>query len=143
MSRLNNKGQSLVLFVVMVPVLIGIIALVYDLGNAFVKKSEIDSVIEDTLLYGIDTGSEFFEYDSKDYFNEEIVIWKDNLKELLSYNLKGSSDISFEDKIIIISASGYVDGIFSNILGIKGFKVESKYKGYLDEDGKEVIEKIK
>ena len=42
---LNNKGQSLVLFVLLLPIMLGIMALVIDVGNVFVKKNHIDNVI--------------------------------------------------------------------------------------------------
>ena len=31
--RLNNKGQSLVLFIVIIPIIIGIMVMVIDIGN--------------------------------------------------------------------------------------------------------------
>ena len=96
MSKLNNKGQSLVLFIVVIPVLLGVMALVVDLGNAFCKKAEINSVLEYVLDYGTLNGEVFFENEGMEYFNEELVIWKDKLKNLLDYNLDYS-----ENKIIL------------------------------------------
>lgn len=143
MSKLNNKGQSLVLFIVVIPILIGIMALVVDLGNAFCKKAEINSVLEYVLDYGILNGEVFFENEGKEYFNEELVIWKDNLKKLLDYNLDYSDNkIILNDKVITISSTTYVEGIFSNMLDIRGFKIESEYQGYIEND-KVVIKRIK
>ena len=85
----------------------------------------------------------FFENEGKEYFNEELVIWKDKLKNLLDYNLDYSENkIILNDKVITINSKTYVEGIFSNILNIKGFKIESEYQGYIEND-KVVIKRIK
>lgn len=143
MKRLNNKGQSLVLFILVLPILLGIMALVIDVGNALSKKNEIDGVIEFVLDYGVETGEVFFENNDKEYFNEDLVNWKDELKILLNYNLGDSdNEIILQDGVITITSDTYVQGIFSNILNIKGFKIESEYRGYLEAD-ELVIKKVK
>lgn len=143
MRRLNNKGQSLILFILFIPVLLGIMALVIDIGHGYSKKNEMDNVLEFILNHGIETGEVFFENNGKDYFNEELVNWKDDLVVLLNYNLDDCENkIILEDKQIIVVSKTYVEGIFSNVFKIKGFAIESKYKGYIN-DGKVVIEKIK
>lgn len=130
MIKFNNKGQSLVLFIIFMPVLLGIMALVIDVGNALIKKSETDDVLELVLNYGLKNDEVFFE-------NQ-----KEELVTLLNYNLSDSSnEIILRDKQIIISSECYVEGIFSNILNIKGFKIESEYIGYIDSEKK--FEKIK
>ena len=50
---LNNKGQSLVLFILIIPMLIGIAALVIDVGNAYNQKNEMNNAIELVLEYGL------------------------------------------------------------------------------------------
>lgn len=149
MMKLNNKGQSLVLFIVIVPILLGIMALVIDVGNALSKKNEIDNVIEFVLDYGLDNSEVFsddedmLEIDNKEYFNEDLINWKDDLEILLNHNLKMSqNDVVIKNKVIFVTSRTYVDGIFSNILNFKGFPIESEYKGYI-ENNKEIIQKVK
>ena len=143
MKRLNSNGQSLVLFIIVIPVLLGIMALVIDIGNAFSKKVETDNVIEFVLNYGLETGEVFFENNNKEYFNEELINWKDELEMLLNYNLvDNDNNVILQDKVIIIESKTYVEGIFSNILNIKGFYIVSEYKGYMENDNK-MVEKIK
>lgn len=143
MISLNNKGQSLILFLLIIPLLLGIIALVVDVGNALSKKGETDNVIEFVLDYGLDKNEVFFENEDNEYYNEDLVNGLDDIKLLLSYNLSDNeNEVIFEGDAIVISSKTYVEGIFSNILNIKGFKIESQYKGYMNDD-KEVIEKIK
>ena len=143
MISLNNKGQSLILFLLIIPLLLGIIALVVDVGNALSKKGETDNVIEFVLDYGLDKNEVFFENEDNEYYNEDLVNGLDDIKLLLSYNLSDNeNEVILEGDAIVISSKTYVEGIFSNILNINGFKIESQYKGYMNDD-KEVIEKIK
>ena len=147
MMRLNNKGQSLVTFILVLPILLGIIALVVDLGNALNKKSEIDNVIEFVLSYQLDNKIDIVESVNSDIDAEneylEVKTEEESIKLLLDYNLKTSDNkVTIEDKKITILSQTYVEGIFSNILNIKGFKIESEYKGYI-KNQEQVIEKIK
>ena len=41
MLILNNKGQSLVLFVVIMPIILLMFVLVYDIGNAMYEKNKL------------------------------------------------------------------------------------------------------
>lgn len=137
MMRLNNKGQSLVLFILLIPIILGIMALVFDLGNALVKKNEIDNVIEMVLesdLKNTDKDGESLNSVGSDIRKEAIEV-------LLAYNLNDVDTIVVIDgDVVTITGETYVEGIFSNILSIKGFKVISEYKGYLESTD---IEKIK
>lgn len=123
---MNNKGQSLVLFILIIPILLGIVVLVIDAGNAIYEKNKINNVIEMVLEDGLED----------EYGEEEI-------NRLIDYNLdSGTYSVSMEDDVINIKVSDYVDGVFSNILDIDGFHIVSEYDGYMEND-KKVIEKVK
>lgn len=124
---LNNRGQSLVLFILMIPILLGIMALVIDVGNALIKKNEMENKIEFVIEHGL----------------ENEIIEEDELIKLLNYNLNDCENtLKVEADKILVYSNTYVEGFFSNILNIKGFAVESSYQGYLVDD-KKIIEKIK
>ena len=123
---MNNKGQSLVLFILIIPILLGIVVLVIDCGNALVTKNKINNVIEMVLEDGLEDG----------YSEEEI-------NKLIDYNLdSGTYSVDVDNDVINIKVSDYVDGVFSNILDIDGFHIVSEYDGYI-ENNKKVIEKVK
>ena len=42
----DRKGQSLVLFVLLLPLILGIMILVFDIGNAQVEKNKTNNTIE-------------------------------------------------------------------------------------------------
>lgn len=154
MMRLNNKGQSLVLFILMIPILLGVMALVVDMGNLYLKKNELDSVIEFVMDYGMDALMEdesIIEEEVENTYiddtlsNTRIELDKreSSLEVLLNYNLKNSkNEVYVDTDKIVISSKTYVDGIFSRIFSFKGFSIESEYQGVIS-DSKKIIEKIK
>lgn len=112
---INNKGQSLVLFILILPILLGIMVLVIDVGNVLNKKNEMENKIEFVINYGLE---------------EDINM--DKLEMLVNYNLSDCKNkIRFVDDKIFVSSTTYVEGIFSNILDINGFSIVSNYEGYL------------
>ena len=118
---LNNKGQSLVLFILIIPILLGIMTLVLDVGNVLIQKNEMDNQIEFILDYGLtnkieqieqetvseEAKNELSEDEKKDTLSEEKTTELEKLKTLLDYNQKNSQNkvIAQEDSIIISSKS--------------------------------------
>ena len=43
MLKINNKGQSLVMFVLIIPIFLLILTLVYDVGNAIYEKDRLSN----------------------------------------------------------------------------------------------------
>ncbi len=129
MLKLNNKGQSLVLFVLIIPIILGIMVLVVDMGNVVYYRQDIDNINRVVIDYGLD------------HIDDENVI--SDMRELARLNNENLSlEIVFNDMEFYVSSSYYVNGMVSNVFGMKGFLVKSKYKGYKDLD-KNVIKKIK
>ena len=54
MFRLNNKGQSLVMFIILIPIFLLIITLVYDVGNALYEKNRLSNTSYMVIEYGLD-----------------------------------------------------------------------------------------
>ena len=127
---LNNKGQSLVLFIIIIPIILGIMAIVIDIGNIIYENQELDNINRIVLDYGLDSISD-----------RNII---DNMKNLAYINKDNIDvDIKFIDNEFYIESSYYVKGIFSNIFNIEGYLVKSKYKGYIGDDNKNIIKEIK
>ncbi|MBQ6495502.1 MAG: pilus assembly protein [Bacilli bacterium] len=125
---LNNKGQSLVMFILIIPIFFGIMVLVIDIGNVIYYKQDIDNINKVVINYGLS------------HMDDEDVL--SNMKELAKLNNKDLSiEIVFNDMEYYVSSSYYVNGIFSSIFKMKGFNIKSKYKGYKDID-KDIIKKI-
>ena len=54
MIRLNNKGQSLVLFIVIIPIILLVFVLVYDIGTAIYEKNRLSNTSYMVIDYALD-----------------------------------------------------------------------------------------
>ena len=128
--KLNNTGQSLVLFVLIIPILIGIMAMVIDIGNVVYNRQDLDNINKIVIEEGLN-----------DINNPNVV---NEIQELAKLNNKDITfKVNFSDMEFYIESSYYVKGIFSNIFDTNGYLVKSIYKGYIDENNKHIIKKIK
>ena len=126
MKNLNNHGQSLVMFILMIPILVGVMILVIDIGNTIVYKSHTDGVIEMVLDLALDK-----------------KIDENQVRDLLNENIGDNRNIiTISDNKVDIESTGYVKGIFSNLFGFRGFYIKSSYVG-VKENNKNVISKKK
>lgn len=129
MFNLNNKGQSLVLFVILFPIFILVMAMVYDIGNFYYEKERLDNVNYMTIEYGLD---------EIENINESDLI------DLIVRNTSNLSDISvlIDDDVITIRLGINAKGIFSTILNFDSINISSEYKGSIINDEK-IIERVK
>lgn len=118
----NNKGQVLVLFVLMVPLIIFIIA--YFLENMFIsnEKQKLDNINQMLLEYS--------------YENKENVGLYDAILNLALKNDKEIIIESFDINIdyIEITLSKDMDSMFGKIIGINKYEIISKYKATISDD---------
>ena len=85
---MNNKGQSLVAFVLLLPVFLLFVIALIDLGNIQITKYKYQNEVKDTVRYGIN------------HFEDENLEAK--LTKLLDENLDGEKSILIgEDNIKI------------------------------------------
>ncbi len=130
MMKLNNKGQTLVMFIVIIPILISIMVLVIDLGSAFAKKQELNNVNKLVIEYGLDN------------LDQENL--ESDLTSYITMNAKDLSNVkvTVENNTINVTTKAYIDGIISKALNIDGFEIVSTYQGYLSGEEKR-IERVK
>jgi len=123
---LNNKGQSLVLFVIILPILILILILVIDIGRVIVLKQELKNISEIVLDYGLDN------VDKENLSNE--------IEELIKLNKTDIDliDVYIEDSKIYVDLSEKSNGIFSGFIDASIFNVKTAYVGYIENDEKRI-----
>lgn len=51
---MNNKGQTLVLFLFIIPIIFLVIMALYQYGSAELEKKQIESAVKDAIQYGMD-----------------------------------------------------------------------------------------
>ena len=127
---LNNKGQSLILFVIVIPILLFILILVIDIGKAINLKQELNNINKIALDYGLD------KIDDADEVEVE-------LKELVKLNNNeiDKIDIKFDSDKIYLNISCNMDLIFTSLGDLSLFEITSSYVGYIQDDNKR-IEKV-
>lgn len=119
---MNNKGQTLVTFIIILPILLIILALVVDLGFIYIEKRNIDNNLYDATNYYLEN------------IDEEDI--EEKIKKLLNKNIDDINKITIVDKedYIEITVSKDIKNIYSII---KDTKIEITYKGI--KGSKEII----
>ena len=110
---MNNKGQSLIIFVLILPVLLLLITLVFEIGNLNYSVNKYKKEIKRTIEYGLNN------------------IEKDNLEEiltnLLKSNIKGQINIEINNQKIKINVKDKI--LFNN-----KFDINITYIGYKENN---------
>lgn len=114
---MNNRGQVLVVFVILLPILLLIFTFVVDIGLLSIEKRKISNNT----------------YDAVEYYLENLD--KEKTINLLNSNLEDIKiDITDEDIYVIIYVEKNYKGIFNIIYDNK---IVVKYKG--NKETKEII----
>lgn len=102
---MNNKGQSLAVFVLIIPIIILLFILVLDYGMISVEKRKISSSVKSSIKYGL-----------KKIDNENI---QDDLKKLIYKNINQDSikklEIQINNDSISVDIVVKYDGVFNFI----------------------------
>lgn len=127
MLKLDNKGQTLVMFVIIIPILLFILILVYDIGNAIYEKNRLSNINYMTVEYGLEN------IDRTDE-NELIDIIMKNCNDL--------SDISvlINNEVVDVKLSKKIKGNFGKLFNYSLVEINSEYKGIISD---KKIERIK
>lgn len=122
MIKLNNKGQSLVLFILILPILLLVSILVFEIGNVYTSKSELDDINYLVIDYGLDHITE------TNLEGKLIELIKLNSNDLFYIS------VNVEDSKINVTTKRKVKGILSKSFDI--FEVVSNYEGYMENEDK-------
>lgn len=113
-QSLNNKGQSLVVFVILLPVLLLFMAFIFELGNITYLKNKYENEIKSTIEYGLK--------------HQEDENLESKLNRLLDENLEGNKEINITESSIEIHITHNPNGIYSEIFKQK-FEIDLTYIG--------------
>ena len=116
-QSLNSKGQSLVVFVVLLPILLLFMAFIFELGNITCLKNKYENEIKSTIEYGLK--------------HQEDENLKSKLNRLLDENLEGNKEISITENSIEIHITHNPNGIYSELFK-QQFEISLTYIGQFD-----------
>lgn len=111
---MNHRGQTLVLFVLLLPVLLLVLGFLIDIGYLHIEKRKVDHAITNALEYGIE--------------HRDSPTLESDIHKLLVLNLKTieQSDIVIHEDNITISVTKKVDPIFPFLYKEKNFTITIK-----------------
>ena len=116
-QSLNSKGQSLVVFVVLLPVLLLFMAFIFELGNITYLKNKYENEIKSTIEYGLK--------------HQEDENLESKLNRLLDKNIEGNKEISITENSIEIHITHNPNGIYSELFK-QQFEISLTYIGQFD-----------
>lgn len=125
MLKINNKGQSLVMFVLIIPIFLLILTLVYDVGNAIYEKDRLSNTNYLTIEYGL---------------NNIDTVTENDLKNLIEQNTSNLKYIyiTIEENQIEIKMEKDVKSIIGKMFNFNLVKITSHYKGKIINNQKEI-----
>ena len=115
---MNNKGQSLVVFVLILPVLLLLFALIWEIGNLGLTINKYETAIKDTIEYGLN--------------NQNKENLEETLTSLLKANIEGDIQIEINNYIKINVTKKY-NALYNNLFNHK-FDIDLTYIGYKENN---------
>ncbi len=153
---MNKKGQVLVVFVLLLPLIVIFLGLVIDIGNSLVMKKKYENIVKDVIIYNYKedevveetTNEEETTVDNNELEDPvpsddvqvddteiEELVQKEVDLSLIEKNIKDSIEdyeevnINIEEDILIVNVKAQYKSIFSKVfnIGLNVINVEVKY----------------
>lgn len=128
MMKLNNKGQSLVLFIVIIPIILLVFVLVYDIGTAIYEKNRLSNTSYMVIDYALDNNDSIDENDLISLITKNT----DNLSGIL---------VLIDNGKVNIKLTKNIKGVFGRAFNFDLIEAKSEYVGYI-LDGNKKIDKV-
>ena len=116
---MNNKGQTLVVFILLIPLLLILGAFIVDNSMIVYKNLELTHITKDIIKSN---------FTKKDLSEEEIkIIYEEN-----NITIK-NIDISKQDNSLSIKVSYEIESIFGKLINIKNYDISTEITGILEK----------
>lgn len=115
---MNNRGQTLIIFVILIPIIITMAALVVDIGKMNYEKERYRGIIENSI---------------EEYFESNQI---SDVKEILTLNgiPEDAYQITTQENLIEIHLTTSVDSIFAKLINIDEYQIDLDYIGTKESD---------
>lgn len=125
--KLNNKGQTLVMFIILLPILLMVFAIIIDLGLLGIEKRKIENEVKSTITYGLK--------------NKEEKDLEIKLKNLLVKNIDYLEDKNISIKIMNNYISITVNKKYKPVFNIikNNYDITVTYKGNISNNKISII----
>ena len=118
---MNNKGQTLVVFVLFLPVLVIVITMIINKSNMYYDKRNMENIEKEEINYRLSN------------IKDENI--EDKIKIFISKNIDCEKEVKIEDgeiRVTLIKENKTI----KKILGYGNIKI--KYKGKIEDNKKKV-----
>ena len=122
MNKLNNHGQTLIMFVILLPIMLVLLALVVDISYMYREKNKLENTTK-TIIKEL-----YYHKQDDDIKNKVVNLYKKNKINIDNVTIK------ITDDYFIVNNNYEIDSIFGKIIGLKKYKVKVSFKGYMIED---------
>lgn len=121
---MNKKGQTLILFVILIPIFITLIALVVDIGSMQFTYQKLKGVVDESI---------------KEYFFKDGI---SSLQATMQYNdiSKNLYDVTEKENEVTVHLNYEIDSIFGKLINITSYDIVVTRTG-TKVNGQIVIEK--
>ena len=113
MIRLNNKGQSLVMFICLLPILLLIVLAIVDVSRMVIEKNKLNNINNIAIWY-------YSNHKEDDDVTERIIsLVKRNDENIINVRINKDKNTIYLDKKI--------DSTMGKIIGISEYEIVSEY----------------
>ena len=113
MIRLNNKGQSLVMFICLLPILLLIVLAIVDVSRMVIEKNKLNNFNYIAISY-------YSSHKEDDDVTERIIsLVKRNDEDIINVRINKDKNTIYLDKKI--------DSTMGKIIGISEYEIVSEY----------------
>lgn len=113
MIRLNNKGQSLVMFICLLPILLLIVLAIVDVSRMVIEKNKLNNINYIAISY-------YSSHKEDDDVTERIIsLVKRNDEDIINVKINKDKNTIYLDKKI--------DSTMGKIIGISEYEIVSEY----------------
>lgn len=124
----DNKGQVLVMFVLLLPIILLFIGIITDTGLLFIEKRKIDNNVKNVIRYGLNN----LTINSVELKGEMTNTLTSNISEI------DRLTIDIDNGTITILLNKKKKSLFSLITSKNYYDIKSNYNGYIDK-GKMIV----
>lgn len=117
--KMNNRGQALVVFIIMMPIFFMLLGVVIDISYASYEKRKIENNIK---------------YVARTSFDKRLD--EEKIEDLILTNLDDVKEykVYYDNNSLNIYVKAKVNGVFSNLFNNPIKNIEVNYKAYFDGD---------
>ena len=133
---MNRKGQVLVVFVLILPLILTFLGLIIDIGNSLIIRKKYENAIKDVIIYQYKEIDEFTDDESNDSEGDSSeVVHKEVDLDLITRNIKEAIrdydevTLNIKDDVLIANVKYHYKSIFGTLfnIGLNNIDLKVRY----------------